>query len=199
MNKINNLKFAIKLIAVCIVFVFVSACSDEDGLSYSYSSESTVYSTSNKRILRELMFILKPYTIHENTKKYIIVSSISNIKILINGREWGIFTSSTIDVSNISKEVVKNFYVRTEPVKYVTQAPYLIPNEILTTAGEYSELLSRYISLQPGGYICQIEYIELTDIVGNIYRAYPLIAEYFEVKENIVSAYIGEFEILIEE
>jgi len=136
--------------------------------------------------------------IHENTKKYIVVSSITNVKVLINGQEWGIFTSLSIDVSNINKVVADNFYVRTEPVKYVTKAPYVPSNEVLTTAGEYSELLSRYISLQPGGYICQIEYIELTDNNGDTHRAYPLIAEYFEVKENIVSAYLGEFEILID-
>ena len=103
-----------------------------------------------------------------------------------------------VDVSRINKEEANNFYVRSEPVKYVTQAPYLISNQILTTAGEYSELLSRYISLQPGGYICQIEYVELIDNNGNTHRAYPLIAEYFDVKENTVSAYIGEFEILID-
>ena len=185
-------------LVMTLVVMFFASCSKSEESPYSYSSESTIYSTSNKRILRELMFILKPYMIHENTKKYIVVSSITNVKVLINGQEWGIFTSLSIDVSNINKVVADNFYVRTEPVKYVTKAPYVPSNEVLTTAGEYSELLSRYISLQPGGYICQIEYIELTDNNGDTHRAYPLIAEYFEVKENIVSAYLGEFEILID-
>ena len=189
--------FSIVVITALFVAVFTS-CKEDDGLSYSYSSESTIYSTSNQRILRDLMFILKPYMIHEGIKKYIVVSSIDNISVLINGQEWGKSSSLVVDVSNINKEVVENFYVRTEPVKYVTKAPFVLSNEILTTAGEYSELLSRYLSLQPGGYIFQIEYIEFTDNNGNIHRYYPLIAEYFEVKENIVSAYVGEFEILID-
>jgi len=190
--------FSIVVITALFVAVFTS-CSKDDGLSYSYSSEYTIYSASNQRILRELMFILKPYMIHEGVKKYIVVSSIDNINVLINGQEWGKSSSLVVDVSNINKEVAENFYVRMEPVKYVTRAPFVLStDEILTTAGEYSELLSRYMSLQPGGYICQIEYIELTDNNGDIHRAYPLIAEYFEVKENIVSAYVGEFEILID-
>ena len=188
--------FSIVVVTALFVATFTS-CSD-DGLPYSYSSESTIYSASNQRILRELMFILKPYMMHEGVKKYIVVSSIDNINILINGQEWGKSSSLVVDVSNINKEVVENFYVRTEPVKYVTKAPFVLSNEILTTAGDYSELLSRYLSLQPGGYICQIEYLEFTDNKGDIHRYYPLIAEYFEVKENIVSAYIGEFEILID-
>ena len=196
--KIKHLKIIVKATLLSVMFVFLVSCSGDDNSPFSYSSESTIYSNSNQRVLRELMFILKPYMMHENTKKHIVVSSITNIKVLINGEEWGIFSSSEVDVSLVKKEEVESFYVRTEPVKYVTRAPYIIPSEIFTTAGEYSELLGRYISLQPGGYICQIEYIELTDNNGNTYRAYPLIAEYFEVKENTVSAYIGEFEILIE-
>jgi len=196
--KINQLKIIVKATLLSVVFVFLVSCSGDGSSPFSYSSESTIFSNSNQRVLRELMFILKPYMMHENTKKYIVVSSISNIKVLINGEEWGIFSSLEIDVSQVKKEEVGGFYVRTEPVKYVTRAPYIISTEILTTAGEYSELLGRYISLQPGGYICQIKYIELTDNNGNTYRAYPLIAEYFEVKENTVSAFIGEFEILID-
>ncbi|MCL2327427.1 MAG: hypothetical protein FWC39_02810 [Bacteroidetes bacterium] len=195
MNIINRIG---KLCLVVLsMFTLLTACSKNDA-PYSYSSESTIYSTSGKRVLRELMFILKPYVIHENTKKYIVTSSITNVKILINGQEWGVFESFKVDTSRINKQIADNFYVRQEPVKYVTQALYTISNEILTTAGEYSELLERYISLPPGGYVCQIEYIELTDNDGNTHRAYPLTTEYFEVKENIVSAYIGEFEILID-
>lgn len=188
----------LSIVVITVIFVAVfTSCSEDDGLPYSYSSESTIYSSSNKRILRELMFILKPYMIHEGVKKYVVVSSIDNINILINGQAWGKSSSLAVDVSNINKEVLENFYVRSEPVKYVTKAPFVLSNEILDTAGDYSELLSNYLSLQPGGYICQIEYIEFTDNNGDIHRYYPLIAEYFEVKENTVSAYIGEFEILI--
>ncbi len=134
----------------------------------------------------------------ENVKEFIIVSSITSAKVLINGQEWGIFPSFGVDVSLINKELADDFYVRSEPVKYVVQAPYIMSNEVLTTAGEYSDLLDRYISLQSGGYVCQIEYIELTDNNGNTHRLYPLIAEPFEVKESSVSAFIGEFEILID-
>lgn len=133
-----------------------------------------------------------------NVKKYITIPVISNVKILINGQEWGLFSSLELDISHINnKETVDDFYVRLSPVKYVVQAPYIMSNDVLTTAGEYSDLLSKYISLQPGGYVCQISYFELTDNNGDTHRIYPLIAEHFEVKENTVSAFIGEFEILI--
>jgi len=198
MNRKEKMKFISRATIVCIGFIFsMTSCSDNES-PYSYSSASTIYSESNQRVLRELMFILQPYKMHENSKQYIVVSSIDKIRVLINGEEWGEFSSFEIDVSSIKKETSENFYVRSEPVRYVTKAPFVISNETFTTAGEYSELLNRYLSLQPGGYICQIVSIELTDNNGNKHRAYPMIAEYFEVKENVVSSYIGEFEVLID-
>ncbi len=188
-----------KKIPILLLAILVSACSKQDDDSPpTYSSESTIYSSTKQSVLRELMLMIKPYTIHENTKEYIVVPSVNNIKVLINGKEWGLFSSSELDVSQINKDVANDFNVKTTPVKYVVRAPYLSSTTILTTAGEYSDLLDRYISLQPGGYVCQIEYFELTDNNGNIHRIFPLIAEYFEVKENTVSAFIGEFEILID-
>ena len=196
MDKKEKLKFISRV--TFMVFLFLVSCSSLDEEPYPYSSENTIYSQSGQNVLRELMFMLKPYLVHENEKKYIVVSSITNIKVLINGKEWGAFQSFEIDVSRINTETAGNFYVRSEPVKYVTKAPYLISTERLTTAGEYSELLGRYISLQPGGYIFQIEHIEIIDNNGKTHLVYPLIAEHFEVRENVVSAYIGEFEILID-
>jgi hypothetical protein len=194
----KKLKSICKATATFVAFIFLATSCSKDESPYRYSSESTIYSESNQRVLRELMFMLKPYKIHEGSKKYIVVSSIDSIRVLINGDEWGIFSSFGIDISNINKEIADNFYVRSEPVPYVTKAPYVMSGDILTTAGQYSEMLGRYISLQPGGYVFQIEYIELKDISGNTHRVYPLIAKHFEVKENIVSAFIGEFEILID-
>jgi hypothetical protein len=197
-TKKERLKIVNKLAVTLVATAFLLTGCSKDESPYRYSSESTIYSQSNQRVLRELMFMLKPYKIHEGSKKYIVVSSIDNIRVLINGDEWGVFSSFDVDISNINKETADNFYVRSEPVPYVTKAPYVMSSDILTTAGEYSEMLGRYISLQPGGYIFQIEYIELTDISGNTHRVYPLIAKHFEVTENIVSAFIGEFEILID-
>jgi hypothetical protein len=194
----KKLKSISKATATFVAFIFLATSCSKDDTPYRYSSESTIYSESNQRVLRELMFMLKPYKIHEGTKKYIVVSSIEKVRVLINGDEWGIFSSFDVDISNINKETADNFYVRSSPVPYVTKAPYVMSSDILTTAGQYSEMLGRYISLQPGGYIFQIDYIELTDKNGDTHRVHPLIAVHFEVKENIVSAFIGEFEILID-
>ena len=47
------------IVAMTAIFAaMLTSCSKDDGLSYSYSSEHTIYSASNQRILRELMFIL---------------------------------------------------------------------------------------------------------------------------------------------
>jgi hypothetical protein len=142
--------------------------------------------------------MVKPYMIDQGIKKYIVSPSIINVKIMINGEEWGVFESVKVDTSHINKEISGDFYTWLTPVKYVVRAPYLISGDILTTAGAYSDLLNRYISLKPGTYICQIEYFEIMNNNHETRRIYPLIAVPFDVKENTASAFIDEFEISID-
>lgn len=181
------------------LFIFsLCACEKDDSTPYTYSTESTIYAPSEQTALREIVFMLKPYIRHRDEKKYIVSPYITNIHVLVNGRTWGNFESLKTDTASIGKERLGNFHVCTNPIKNIVTASYRISDETITTAGQYSDLLNGYLSLRAGEYICQIDYFELTDISRTVHRIYPLIAERFEVKENSVSVFVGEFDILIE-
>ena len=80
-------------------------------------------------------------------------------------------------------------------VQYTVIASQQSDKDTLTTAGEYSDLINNFLTLKPGDYICQIDYFDIKLSNSQIKRIYPMITVPLEVKENVKSSYIGEFEI----
>ncbi|GHU70831.1 hypothetical protein FACS189413_11710 [Bacteroidia bacterium] len=71
----------------------------------------------------------------------------------------------------------------------------MIP-ESLITAGQYADLLNDYLNLQPGIYVCQIISFDIKTVSGELKTVYtPALSLPLEVKENIASVNLGEFEI----
>lgn len=186
-----------KLSFVFMIVLFIVGCKKEDYSPYSYSNESTIYSDSKTTQFREFVIIIEPYIMLGNEKKYIVTDTIKNINIKISNKLWGIYNSFGIDTSIFIKEKTTNFYLTNTITKYSIIAPYKTSNDTLKTAGEYSDLLNNYLTLEPGNYICQIESFDIKQIDGTIKKIKPFIVVPVEVKENTRSALVGEFEVQI--
>jgi hypothetical protein len=111
--------------------------------------------------------------------------------------EWGLFKSLSIDTSHIQKEIINNHILSNMPIKYAVIAPQQPFKDTLTTAGEYSSLLNNFLVLQPGDYICQVEFFDIKLQSNQYQRVYPMISVPLFVLENSKSSFIGEFEIEI--
>ena len=186
-----------KVLFVSVFILFFIGCSKEDYSPYTYSNESTIYSDTKTTMFRELILIIDPYTLIGNEKKYIVTDSIQNVNIKINNKLWGVCNSFGIDTSIFIKEKTFNYYVTNSIVKYSIIAPYNTSSDTLRTAGEYSDLLNNYLTLEPGNYICQIESFEIKHLDGTLEKIKPFIVVPIEVKENSRSALVGEFEVQI--
>lgn len=186
-----------KLSFVFMIALFIVGCKKEDYSPYSYSNESTIYSDSKTTQFREFVIIIEPYIMLRNEKKYIVTDTIKNVNIKISNKLWGIYNSFGIDTSIFIKEKTTNFYLTNTITKYSIIAPYMTSNDTLKTAGEYSDLLNNYLTLEPGNYICQIESFDIKQIDGTIKKIKPFIVVPVEVKENTRSALVGEFEVQI--
>lgn len=186
-----------KTLFVFMTFLFLLGCKKEDGSPYSYSSESTIYSNTKTTKFRELVIIIEPYILVNNEKQFIVTDTIKNVTIKISNKLWGIYNSFGIDTSIFTKVKTNNLYVTSTVIKYPIIAPYKNTSDILTTAGEYSDLLNDYLTLEPGNYICQIESFEIKQIDGTIKKIKPFIVVPVEVKENNRSALVGEFQVQI--
>jgi len=186
-----------KLLVISMIVLSFCGCSEDDQSPYSYSSESTIYSDSKTIRFRELILILKPYVLNGTEKSFIVTDTIKNVNIKINDKLWGVYNSLGIDTTNFVKEKTNNFYSTLSTTKYAIIAAYKTSSAPLNTAGEYSDLLNNYLTLEPGNYIFQIESFEIKQLDGSLRKIKPAIVVPIEVKENSRSALVGEFEVQI--
>lgn len=184
----------LKKLFLFILIPLLNGCMDEDYTPYSYSNESTIYSQDDRVILRELLLVLKP---HLEGKKYIVTDSVFDIVIKLNNKDWGKFSSMAVDTSLFKYTVSSGRLVSDVPVEYPVIATFQPSADTLSTAGEYSDLLGDHFTLEPGFYICEIKSISLKDQAGNIKTVKTGIRKVVEVKENSRSAFVGEFEVLV--
>jgi hypothetical protein len=186
-----------KLAFVFMILVFLTGCVQKDYSPYSYSSESTIYSESSTTPFREFVIIIDPYLLIGYVKKYIVCDTLKNVNIRISDKPWNILNSFAIDTSLFIKEKTFNLYLTNTIIKYSIIASYKTSADTLTTAGEYSDLLNNYLTLEPGNYICQIESFDIKQIDGSYKRIKPFIVVPVEIKENSRSSFVGEFDVQI--
>lgn len=183
------------LLLILLLSGFIVSCTKDANSPYTYSSESTIYSQTDNTLFKDILLIIKPYTLVNNQKMYLVAEKIENISILVNSNSWGNFQSLSVDTSKIAKTVSGNYTLSSNPVKYAVIAPQQSDKDTLTTAGEYSDLINNFLTLKPGDYICQLEYFDIKLNNSITRRIYPMLTMPFEVRENTRSSFIGEFEI----
>jgi len=188
MKKLSNWIFYICL--ACIL----GSCAKTDYSPYA-TEEATIYSESNKTLFKELLVEIVPYTLDGNTKKYLVLKEIKNVTLTVNDSIWGVFNSLTLDTTFVSKNEFNNYFVSNDSMKYSTVVPYSTKKQTLTKAYQYSQLLNRFITLEPGYYIAKVESFEIKNNLGITQKVKTTIKVPFEVKENFRSSYLGKFEV----
>jgi len=186
-----------KIIALLVTLFFISACQKSDFSPYSYTNEATIYSDSKTTLFREFLFIIDPYVLIGNDKKFIVCDTLRNVVIRLDNKPWGIFSSFELDTSIFQKQVYTNLLVSTATTKYSVIAPYLTKSDTLKTAGGYADLLNNYLTLEPGNYIFEVISFDILQQDGTLKKVKPFIVVPVEVKENTRNAFVGEFEVLI--
>lgn len=193
-NKYNTMRNI--LLGIILLGAF-SSCKKDSGSPYTYSSESTIYSETEKTAFKEILLIAKPYIMVNNQKKYLVAESLSNVTIKVNNSLWGAFESMPVDTLLVDRAISGSYVVSDIPIKYPVIAAKQAEKDTLTTAGEYADLINNYLTLKAGFYICQVSSFEIKLKNKGIKKVYPMITVTMEVKENVKSSFIGEFEIEI--
>ena len=190
-----------KILFISTVLQFLFSCSSDDDYgyssSYSYANEYAIYETTDETVFREFVLILKPYVMINGAKQYLVTDSLSNVNIKINDKDWGVFTSLDVEPALFDTEENNGMAFTDEPVKYAVLAPYQTSKDTLTTAGEYSNLLNKQFTLEPGIYIFEIESFDFKMSDGTIKTVKTPVVEPVEITENTRNIFVGEFEIKI--
>lgn len=180
------------------ILLLLPSCSNDDYRGYSYD-QSTIYSESNKTQFTEVIAFISPYIMNNGEKKYIVVDNLENITVSINDKSWTADKSYKVESSLVNNKTLENdYWVTSEKMVYPIVVNVRIQPEVFTTAGEYASLLNNFYTLSPGTYVCHIKSFDIVSDSGttkNIYMPNTFLP--LEVKDNQVSANIGQFEILI--
>jgi len=186
-------------LVVLSFILFFPSCGDDDYSTYSYK-DPTIYSSSDKVNLSEVVLFISPYIEDGGQKKYIVMNKLSNLNLRLNKRDWKLSDSYDLDTLHLTgKETLGQYRVTSQKIKYPFVVNVRISPEEMNTAGEYADLLNNYFSLPPGSYVCQIVSFDIQEISGTDKTVYtPTLSCPLEVKENYASASLGEFEIAVQ-
>lgn len=180
-----------------VSFLFTGCEKDEDLSPYSYQNESTIYSGGSTIQFREILLTIKLFVNTPDGKKYVVTDSLLNVTIKMNEVVWGVMNSLSIDTSAIVKELNNSYFLTEFPVKYNILARYQPSKPVLTTAGEYADMLRSFLILEPGFYFCRIISFQFRMPDGKMKTVVPLISETIEITKDTRSLFLGEFEVEI--
>ena len=192
------MKNALLSLSCFLTGILLFSCEDEYSDSYSYQ-EPTIYSSSDDNRLTEIMFFIKPYMEENGQKKYILTDTLYNISVKINNRHSFLSQSFPLDTIYVGqKETVGRYRTTTENIHYPVIVNVQTSPENFDTAGQYADLLNNYFTLSPGNYVCEIKSFQVKERNGNPVTIYtPTLSFPLEVKDNVASTNLGEFEVLI--
>ena len=128
---------------------------------------------------------------------YVILENIDSMKIEVNGKRWGIYTSEKIDTSGINHQVSDNFKVTGQEINYQIIAPYQLNTDSLETTGDYINYMLERAGLTPGDYICGILYLKIKNENEELITIKSIAFKDFTIKENTTSSFVGKISISI--
>jgi hypothetical protein len=186
-----------RLAVFCCLLVFYS-CNKDESDPYHYN-DPTIYSESNQILLSEIIFFMQPYITDSGQKKYIATDRLKNISLKINDRIEQVSDSYPLDTAHLNfMEIHGNYWVTSQLIHYPAVMNVTMIPDALTTAGQYADLLNNYMNLLPGIYVCRIVSFDIATVSGELETVYtPSLSFSLEVKDNMGSIYLGEFEVEI--
>ncbi len=131
---------ALSTIFIILLLLWGVSCSDDDYAVYTYD-DPTIYSSSNKVLLTEVILFLSPYIEDAGQKKYIVADNLSNLFLTVNKRGWQPAGSYQIDTLNLKqKETVGNYRVTVQKLLY----PFAVNIRVSSEGDKYSRRVLRF-------------------------------------------------------
>lgn len=171
------------------LFLFLVSCED-DGVN---PIESAIIADQAPK---ELFFSI---TLEDANGNHVVQQRIDSINLKIDGRDWGTFSSIPTDTSLIDQEIVGEYHVTTDELKYYVAAPFQF--SALTeplTAGDVLEYLQQRQILLPGDHVSQVEGLTVITANGNEKRVRYVGDLVFKIEKDVTSVYIGNFSVTID-
>lgn len=179
------------LISIALILVFYG-CSKDESLN---TAQRNVVSEDGSISLKELLVLIN---IKTNDSTYLVVESIDSVKMFVNNTFWSMRSSSIIDTTKIDKIVEGNRFITDKKLSYLLISEQEQNDSTFLTAGDFAAYLNSLLQLKPGEYACFIESFQIKFNDQSIKRYYPFQYQTFKVEANNQTAFVGEFNFLID-
>jgi hypothetical protein len=187
--KLNSIR---KLIICLITFILFYSCAKDSGIGQF--DELVVESKENPYKFSQITFVV---SINDPAYGYLNLPLVDSMKIYVNAKYWGTFSSETNDTTDRTDLMVNNIRYSKNKIKYLVIAPYQLKVDNLTYAGDFVDYLKKRIVLTPGDYVCEIKEIKFRTQTGDIVTKKTQAFAEFSVLQNTTSSYVGDIEMFV--
>ncbi|MBP1616899.1 MAG: hypothetical protein H6Q14_726 [Bacteroidetes bacterium] len=175
-----------------LLFLIVSGCGNSNDIGQFDSA--VIESSTNQNKFKQITFTLD---VVNNQNEYLNTSQIDSVRLKVNGKSWGVFSSESIDTTGNTSKIDGDIKFSYSKISYLVIAPYLLSTDELQTAGDFVRYLGNRIVLTPGDYICEVSDVKFRNSKNEWIWLKPHIYQNFTVVENTTSSYLGHISITI--
>lgn len=186
--KNNNLYLS------CFLLILVlSGCGNSNEDIGQFDS-AVIESSTNQNKFKQITFTMD---VARNGNEYLNTGQIDSVRLKVNGKNWGVFTSESIDTTGNTNKIDGGLQFSYSRVSYLVIAPYVLSSDGLQTAGDFVAYLGNRIVLTPGDYVCEVSEVKFRNSRDEWIALKPQIYKNFTVVENTTSSYLGHIVITI--
>jgi hypothetical protein len=176
--------------------ILLVGCSADD---YTTPISQATVDTDNESDFEEVLVDLEITTIDPTTQeiRYVLLDSIYDIAVDINGEHWGSFDENTGPVDPGASEVsqLNGFYVQVEPYTHHLTLNYNAASSDLQTAGEAANFLRGF--LLPGDYYFKLNELKINNIDNEPTSIKLSDTQLLSIEPKERSVFVGKFNIAI--
>jgi len=184
--------YTLTFLILLIIVPLFNCCEKQSGIGQF--DNVIVENENNPNKFKQITFIVSLQNSHYG---YLNIGIIDSLKIHVNGKYWGTFSSEVADTSGNTDRIVNNIKYSDRILSYLFIAPFQLKTDNLETAGDFVNYLNDRIVLTPGDYICEIKEIKYKNIQGDWIIKKVQVYSNLRVIENTTSSYIGNLLISI--
>lgn len=179
------------LLPLLFLSLLAASCSED----ISGVEGAVVDNANNANKLQQLVAVLN---LTDADNRRVVVGGIDSVKVKVNGKPWGAFSSEPLDTAGIVTIRSGNLNVTDRDIGYLVIAAYTIAADSLATAGDFATYLNNRLRLAPGDYICEIAEVHFRNADGEAVVVKPRVYRSFTVTPNVASLYLGEIDITVQ-
>jgi hypothetical protein len=109
-----------------LLFFCFSSCDKSSDIGQF--DDAVVESELNQNKFKQITFTIN---VINNLNEYLNTNQIDSVKLKVNGKDWGVFKSESIDTTFKTNKIYSDIQFSTSKINYLIIAPYILKTDKL--------------------------------------------------------------------